>query len=93
MPEPIYILFSFALLLVKVVSWAMVIRALISWINIGEDNKFVKFLYGFTEPAVYPVRKLFYKMNWFTDTPIDMSFTVSFLFLFIVEMILEILMG
>ena len=91
MPEPIYILFSFALLLVKVVSWAMVIRALLSWINIGEDSKLVGFLYGFTEPAVYPVRKLFNKMNWFADTPIDMSFTFSFFLLFFIEIILELL--
>lgn len=71
------------------VSLAMTIRALLSWFDIGEDSKFMRLIYGLTEPAIIPLRKLFYKMNWFQELPIDMSFTFTWLILTVIEIILQ----
>lgn len=89
MPEPIYVLMTFAMYLAGAVSLAMTIRALLSWFDIGEDSKFMRLIYGLTEPAIIPLRKLFYKMNWFQELPIDMSFTFTWLILTVIEIILQ----
>ena len=87
MPEPIYVLVNFVVLFIKVLSYAMMIRAILSWFTDG-SGKFSQFLYVLTEPVIMPIRKLFAKMNWFQNSPIDFSFTFAFWALMIVEMIL-----
>lgn len=67
----------------------MFIRAILSWFDVNMNNPLIKLLFVITEPAVQPVRKLFQKMNWFQNTPIDLSFTATFLILFIFETIIE----
>ena len=64
--------------LLSVVQLAMLARAILSWFPI-DSNKFVDFLYGLTEPFIYPIRALFQRMNWFQNLPIDVSFMVSYL--------------
>ncbi len=88
MPETIYVIISFAILFLRVVSVAMVLRVLLNWFDVGENSKFVRLVYAVTEPAIIPLRTLFYKKNWFQETPIDMSFTFTWLIILIFEMIL-----
>ena len=38
--------------------WLIIIRALISWVNPDPYNPVVQFLYKTTEPILYPIRKL-----------------------------------
>jgi YggT family protein len=38
--------------------WLILIRALISWVNPDPFNPLVQFLYKTTEPILYPIRKL-----------------------------------
>ena len=64
--------------LLSVVQLAMLARAILSWFPI-DSNQFIDFLYGLTEPFIYPIRALFVRMNWFQNLPIDMSFMVSYL--------------
>ena len=92
MPEPIYVVVNFAILLIKAISLCMFARALLSWFELNPENKLVKLLYAMTEPAVVPVRKLFVKKNWFADIPIDMSFTVTFLLIYLIEVLMETLL-
>ncbi len=66
----------------------MALRAILSWFFDG-DGKFIRFLYVFTEPAIMPMRKLFYKMNWFQDVPIDMSFSATYIVLMLIQLILS----
>lgn len=87
MPEPIYVLVNFVIMFIKVISFAMMIRAILSWFTDG-SGKFTQFLYVLTEPMIMPIRKLCTKMNWFQNSPIDFSFTFAFLALMIVETIL-----
>lgn len=87
MPEPIYVLVNFVLIFIEVISFAMMIRAILSWFTDG-GGKFTQFLYVITEPAIMPIRKLLVKMNWLQDSPIDFSFTLTFFALLLVEMLL-----
>lgn len=89
MPEPIYVVVYFAILLLKAVSLCMFARALLSFFELNPENKLVKLLYAMTEPAVMPIRKLFYKKNWFADMPIDMSFTFAFLLISVLRAVVE----
>ena len=66
---------------------AMTLRAILSWFPI-EPNKFTIFLNVITEPIVYPVRKLFEKMNWFQNIPLDMSFMATYLIISILLLFL-----
>jgi uncharacterized protein YggT (Ycf19 family) len=68
---------SIVILLLTVVQFAMLARAILSWFPI--DNGFVNFLHAITEPFVLPIRLLFERLNWFTGLPIDISFFVSYL--------------
>ena len=74
-------------LLLSAIQLAMLIRAILSWFPI-DSNKFIDFLYGITEPFIYPIRALFVKMNWFQNSPIDVSFMVAYLVIFVLLMIL-----
>lgn len=88
MPEPLYVLVNFVMIFIEIISFAMMLRAILSWF-VESDGVFVRFLYVITEPAIMPIRKLFYKMNWFQDVPIDLSFTFTFIALFLIETVLR----
>ena len=69
---------------------AMLIRAILSWFPLGEDNVIVRFVTMLTEPIVAPVRALFERMNWFQNIPIDVSFFVAYLLLSAVSTVLGV---
>ena len=68
--------------------WAMFLRALIPLFTRGQENKFTFFLFVITEPFVIPVRFIMEKLGIGQNTPIDLSFTVAYLFYWIMQMIL-----
>ena len=74
-------------LLLLVIQLAMLVRAILSWFPI-DANRFTDFLFGITEPFIYPIRRLFERLNWFQNIPIDMSFMVAYLLLSILTMVL-----
>ena len=69
---------------------AMLLRAILSWFPISEDNPFVLFVTMLTEPIVAPIRALFERMNWFQNIPIDVSFFVAYLLLSVVSTVLGV---
>jgi YggT family protein len=44
--------------ILTVLYWLILIRALISWVNPDPYNVIVQFLYKATEPILYPIRKI-----------------------------------
>lgn len=74
--------------LLSAIQLAMMARAILSWFPI-EPNKITHFLDVVTEPVVYPIRKLFEKLNWFQNIPLDMSFMTAFLLLSILLLFLS----
>jgi len=81
------IIANVAVISLTVIQFAMLARAILSWLPI-DSNRFTDFLYGLTEPLIYPIRKLFEKLNWFQETPIDVAFTVTYLLIMIVLLLL-----
>jgi uncharacterized protein YggT (Ycf19 family) len=73
--------------ILSAIQLAMTARAILSWFPI-EPNKFITFLNVITEPVVYPIRKLFEKMNWFQNIPLDMSFMTAFIIISILLLLL-----
>ena len=92
MPEPIYVLVNFVLFFIEILMFAMLIRAILSWVSDG-TSKLSRFLYVLTEPAIMPVRKILFKMNWLQNSPIDFSFTITCFVLLFIEMILSAFIG
>lgn len=85
---PIYfVLVSFALTFIDVLMLAMTVRAIIGWFYDG-DGIIVRFLYVVTEPVLMPIRMLFEKMNWFQDSPIDVSYGCTYIVLIVLQMII-----
>ena len=78
----------FILRFLDVLSLAMLLRAILGWFVMDGQGKFMRFLFVLTEPVVLPIRKLFYKLNWFQGTPIDMAFTFSWFALYLVEVLI-----
>ena len=75
------------MIFIEVISFAMMLRAIISWFFEG-DGAFIRFLFVITEPAIMPLRKLFHKMNWFQDVPVDMAYSFTFIALFLIQTLL-----
>lgn len=87
MAEILHILSTVVVLLLSAVQLAMLVRAILSWFPM-DSNRFTDFLYGITEPFIYPVRMLFERMNWFQNLPIDISFMVTYLLLSLIILFL-----
>lgn len=68
----------------------MLIRAILSWLPIKDDNPILLFVNMVTEPIVAPIRALFVKLNWFQNIPIDVSFFVAYLLLTVVSAIVGV---
>ena len=60
-------------LLLSILYWLILIRALISWVNPDPFNPIVQFLTRVTEPILYPIRKMLPPMA------IDISPVIAFL--------------
>ena len=82
---------TFLLILIKnvvyvalsAVQLAMLARAILSWFP-EMGGRLVDVLYAITEPFIYPIRRLFERMGWFQGSPIDISFSVTFLLITVV---------
>ncbi len=83
----LHIVSTVVVLLLSAVQLAMLLRAILSWF-IMDSNRFTDFLYGITEPFIYPVRLLFERLGWFQNLPIDISFMVTYLLLSLVTIFL-----
>lgn len=75
------------IVLLGLIQTAMTVRAILSWFPI-EPNRLTYFLEVITEPVIYPIRKLFEKLNWFQGIPLDMSFMAAYLLITVVSLFL-----
>ncbi len=87
MEEALYVISTIVQIALSVIQLAMLLRAILSWFPL-EPNGFTDFLYGITEPFIYPFRALFNRLNWFQNIPIDVSFTAAYLALLLISILL-----
>lgn len=78
--------------MLTVLYWLILIRALISWVNPDPYNPVVQFLYKATEPILYPIRKI---LPLSLGIGIDISPIIAFLIIiflrsFLVKTLLDI---
>ena len=64
--------------ILTVLYWLILVRALISWVNPDPYNQIVQFLYKATEPILYPIRKI---VPLQFNIGIDISPIIAFLIL------------
>ena len=83
---------NIALALLSVLNFAMLGRAILSWIDPMGDGPLASFLYAITEPIILPFRKLFEKLNWFVGSPLDMPFFFAMISIIILQTLLEVLL-
>lgn len=81
----LYVLSTTIHLMLNMVMIAMSVRVILSWFVNTEESKLFAITYVISEPIVVPVRFLFYKLNLFQQTPMDISFLVTYLLLWIID--------
>ncbi|NQV04226.1 MAG: YggT family protein [Candidatus Omnitrophica bacterium] len=79
-------------IILTILYWLILIRALLSWVNPDPYNPIVQFLYKTTEPILYPIRKM---IPVSFGIGIDISPIIAFLILiflrsFLVKTLLDI---
>ena len=79
-----------AMTLVWALEICMLLRAVLSWFPIRDDNPILTFVHAVTEPIVAPIRALFDRMGWFRNLPIDISFLVAYLLLSLIATALQL---
>ncbi len=80
---------NFVDLVLSVLMIAMFIRAILSFLMMGEDSKLGMLMYIITEPFIMPIRILLEKINLFQGTPLDVSFFLTTLIIAIVQTVLS----
>ena len=89
MAVAVYLIKNTALVLISVLSIAMLARAILSWFDRTGESGISVFLYTITEPVILPVRRLCERMHWFEGIPIDIPFTLTWLILMVIQVLLE----
>lgn len=65
----VYVLCGFALLL-QILTWAIFIRAILSWFPISRSNPVIDVLDRFTEPVIAPLRRVVPTVGMIDITPL-----------------------
>lgn len=75
----------------SVVSLAMVFRMLLPIFINPEDSRAYAVAFFITEPFIIPVRAIMVKFNIAQGTPFDWSFTVTYLLIWLLQMMLPVI--
>ncbi|HNW39376.1 MAG TPA: YggT family protein [Candidatus Omnitrophota bacterium] len=79
-------------IILNIVCWLVIIRALISWVNPDPGNAIVQFLYKTTEPILEPIRRhLPLNMRWGIDlSPVIVFLVIVFLKSFLIKSLFDL---
>jgi len=70
---------------ITILWWLIIIRALISWVNPDPNNPIVQFLYKVTEPILMPLRRLIGRFIPAHNIGIDLSPILAILALMFIK--------
>ena len=85
-----YVFTTFVTILIDVFLFAMLARALLSWIDPMQEWKISIFLHVLTEPVILPVRALFDRTGWLEGFPLDVPFLITWLLLSVLQTVLTL---
>jgi YggT family protein len=79
-------------ILLTIIYWLIIIRALLSWVNPDPYNPIVQFLYGVTDPILAPIRRILpvSLKSGIDISPIVAFLAIMFLKSFLVRTLLDI---
>jgi uncharacterized protein YggT (Ycf19 family) len=77
------------LVFLEVLGFAFFLRAILSWFDPMGEWRLSGFLYALTEPITVPIRALCERMNWFQGIPMDIPFTLTWLLLMLLQVLLS----
>ncbi len=89
----VYIVLQTLIWFISLISFGMLMRAVLSWFSTGEPSKLGSFLYVLTEPIIMPIRALCDRFGWFRGMPFDMPFLITMLLLSMVTMFIQAWLG
>ena len=72
--------------------WAIIISALLSWVNPDPYNPIVRFLYRITEPVLYPIRRHMGGMGGLDLSPMIVILVIMFIRRFLIVSLFDIAM-
>ena len=75
--------------ILTILTWIIIIRALISWVSPDPYNQIVQFLYRVTEPILMPIRRILPAMGGFDLSPIVALVGIVFIRSFLVQTLIE----
>ena len=78
-------------LMLSAVTFLMLMRAILSFFVNPEESKLYHFLALATEPFIAPVRFLLVKFNILQNSPIDWSFTITYLLIVLISFFLPVI--
>lgn len=72
----------------EILSFAILLRCIISWLPLNRNNIFVKIIYSLTEPILAPVRRLIDKSPLGGGMMVDFSPVIAYFLLHLIYSIL-----
>ncbi len=84
----IYVFTTFVNVVLSVLQFLLIARAVLSWLPTDGESRLVGFVTMLTEPVVLPVRLLLEKSEALAGLPIDISCLTSFMILSTVQIML-----
>lgn len=76
-------------LLLMIIQWSIVIRALLSWFPISKENMILRIVYQITEPILTPIRRLIENTSFGRNSMIDLSPMIAILILWSISSFLQ----
>lgn len=70
MDDPLYAIISLANIVLSILTYAIVIKAVMSWVRPDPNNFFVRLLNKITDPILKPLDRLIPSMGGLSVTPI-----------------------
>ena len=91
MDTVVLILKSFVLVLLDVLQFAMLLRAIMSFFDRGNPGTFSTFLAFVTEPFIMPIRLFCERRRLFEGSVVDVPFFITVLLLMFLQMLLAMI--
>lgn len=69
---------TMVLVLCQILSFAIIIRAILSWFNMSPDNPLIQILNTITEPIIQPIRNIMPRMGMMDLSPLVAILLLNF---------------
>lgn len=81
------------LIVLQILKYAVILRALLSFLPIGQDNQFIDILYQITEPVLAPIKAFLGRTEWGRNSMIDISPIIAIVLIWIIASVVSSIFG